>query len=381
MPIPSLRQHIVLVSGQAVPNVLGACLPGREPAHIHAIVTPKMREAARQLEAALKQCAPACAFTPYTLDNDTGQEAMYTLLDHIHEECHGEALGINLTGGTKLMALAAAEWAYTCDVPTFYIDTAHDQVIAVGREWQYAPLPDVLDVRTLLLAHGREVESSTTASVPAERRDVLQRLLEFACTAEGERALGRLNGLALRAKAAGLIVPDDGSGAAWETLLALCESAGILQADAGHVAFPDEQARQWCNGFWFEEYVHMALYRLKADKGIRDWAASVDVIKGGVRNELDAAFSVRNRLFIIECKTANMSGSYANAEDKPANTLYKVDALHDKMGGIFAQAMLCSVRPLDTGAMKRAKEHNIRVLCGKKLLRLREELQDWIAPA
>lgn len=191
-------------------------------------------------------------------------------MDSIREGCHGEALGINLTGGTKLMALAAAEWAYACDVPDFYIDTANDQVIAVGREWRYAPLPDVLDVRTLLLAHGREVESSTTAPVPAERRDVLHRLLDFACAGKAEeRALGRLNALALRAKTAGLIVPDDGHGAAWETVLGLCESAGMLQADAGHVAFPDEQARQWCNGIWFEEYVHMALYRLKAERASR----------------------------------------------------------------------------------------------------------------
>ena len=156
MPIPALKHHIVLVSDQTLPTVLGASLPGREPSHIHAVVTPTMREAARRLQKALDARGRQSTFTK--LADNTSQEAIYRVLDSIREACGGESLGVNLTGGTKLMALAASEWAYACDLPAFYIDTAGEQAIQIGRQWRYAPLPDVLTVRDLLTANGFAVE-------------------------------------------------------------------------------------------------------------------------------------------------------------------------------------------------------------------------------
>ena len=382
MPIPSLKNHIVLVSRQALPSLLGASLPGREPARIHAIVTPAMRREGRLLARALAARGRRCTLEEYLLHNSADQDAIHDLLEKIRAACHGESLGINLTGGTKLMALAAAEWAQVFEVPAFYIDTDGEQVIRVGSHWSYARLPDVLSVRGLLAANGFDMESAEAEPVAARRREALRRLLELACSPGGERALGRLNGLTQAALWSSLCVRDDGPATgAWRELLAICEAEGTARAGDGYLAFPDEAARRWCNGGWFEEYVRMTLYRLKSAQRIRDFAASVSVRREGVLNELDAVFTARNRLFTIECKTSIMADREGGRSGQAVSALYKLDSLHDRLGGVFARAMLCSVRPLEDKDKERARTMGVRVVCGRDLLSLEEKLVTWSAEA
>lgn len=382
MPIPNLKNHIVLVSRQALPSLLGASLPGREPVRIHAVVTPAMRQEGRLLARALEARGRRCALEEYLLDNSADQDAIHAILDKIRAACAGESLGINLTGGTKLMALAAAEWAHVRDVPAFYIDTDGEQVIGVGSNWSYAPLPDVLSVRGLLAANGFDMEGADAAPVPARRREALTSLLTLACGHEGEKALGRLNRLAETAFRTSLCARDDGPDTrAWRELLAICGAAGTAREGNGHVAFPDEAARRWCNGGWFEEYVRMTLYRLQRARHIRDFASSVSVRREGVLNELDALFTVRNRLFTIECKTSIMAESEAGRVGRAVSALYKLDSLHDRLGGVFARAMLCSVRPLEDKDKARARTMGVRVVCGRDLLSLEEKLITWSAEA
>ena len=156
----------------------------------------------------------------------------------------------------------------------------------------------------------------------------------------------------------------------------------MVQCGNGYLHFPSEAARSWCNGLWFEEYVRMTLYRMQAHKQIRFWASSVQVSKEQVPNELDALFSVRNRLFTIECKTAAMQEKNAGHDNGSVSSmLYKADSLHDRLGGVFARAMLCSVLPPGKHELARAKDLNIRIVYGKDLLRLDEMLLSWASRA
>lgn len=345
-----------------------------------------MKGAARLLRKALEARGRQCTFKEYALADSSDQNAIYAVLDTIRAACGGETLGINLTGGTKLMALAAAEWAHVCEMPAFYIDTDGEQVINVGSNWSYAPLPDVLSVSGLLTANGFDVEDANTAPVPAQRRETLTSLLRLASTSGGEMALIRLNRLALVAKGSLYARNDGPEEGAWSDLLNLCQQAGTALVDGAHVIFPDEEARKWCNGVWFEEYVRMTLFRLKLAQRIKDFASSVQVRRDGVLNELDALFTVRNRLFTIECKTSVMDGSsskqqnragLAEQQNRAASALYKLDSLHDRLGGILTRAMLCSVHPLRAEDRERAETMRLRVVCGKDLLDLEQKLVTW----
>ena len=377
MALPQLENHIVLVSAQPLPTLLGVSLPGSEPSRIHAIVTPPMRNAVRLLRKALAARGRQCELTEYPLENMASQEAMYAVLDAIRSECAGSSMGLNLTGGTKLMALAASEWAYANDLPAFYIDTEGEQIVSIGRSWSYASLPDVLTVRGLLAAHGFELESGNSNPVPAARRAVLSRMLEVACTPAGAKALGHLNRLAELARGALYACDDAGAPGAWADLLALCAEAGTAHASKGNIVFANEEGRHWCNGLWFEEYVKMTLYHLKGSQRVKDFVSSARVRAAGVLNELDAMFTARNRLFAIECKTSAMCGVNAAQNDHVSSYLYKLDSLRDRLGGSFARAMLGSVRPLAAKDIERARNMNVSVLCGRDLLSLGDKLVSW----
>ena len=123
----------------------------------------------------------------------------------------------------------------------------------------------------------------------------------------------------------------------------------------------------------------MILYKMQCEGRIRAWGASVQVEKAGVPNELDALFCVRNRLFIVECKTAGMHTDRKTDEDrnKVSSMLYKTDSLQDRLGGVFAQSMICSVLPLESREQKRARDIGIRVASGRELLQLDEVFTRW----
>lgn len=57
--------------------------------------------------------------------------------------------------------------------------------------------------------------------------------------------------------------------------------------------------------------------------------------------------------------------------------LYKADSLHDRLGGIFAGTMVCSVSPLDAKHLERARGMDVHLVCGGALLSLPEKLIAW----
>ena len=62
---------------------------------------------------------------------------------------------------------------------------------------------------------------------------------------------------------------------------------------------------------------------------------------------------------------------------KVSSMLYKADSLQDRLGGVFAQSMICSVLPLESREQKRARDIGIRVASGRELLQLDEVFTRW----
>jgi hypothetical protein len=110
--------------------------------------------------------------------------------------------------------------------------------------------------------------------------------------------------------------------------------------------------------------------------GLRDLAANLEVTDaGGVTNELDLVFLARNRLFIIECKTARMDKPLA---PKANDTLFKLAEIVRRVGGLSARGMLASYRPLRDSEQRLARALNIELVCGAELARLSQRLQRWV---
>ncbi|OEF23529.1 Card1-like endonuclease domain-containing protein [Vibrio rumoiensis] len=147
----------------------------------------------------------------------------------------------------------------------------------------------------------------------------------------------------------------------------------------GTLTFYNEDARRFSNGEWLENLVHNTVREIHDElPTIQDHSLNVQVYRetGGreVRNELDVATVVNNKLHIIECKTKGM-------RDDGDDTLYKLESLRDLLGGLQARAMLVSFRPMRHNDISRAQDLGLALIGPDELKNLKTYLTKWFNEA
>lgn len=161
-------------------------------------------------------------------------------------------------------------------------------------------------------------------------------------------------------------------------LLRNFEEAGVLMVTGDTLQFKSEADRSFACGGWLEQYMYDALTEAHGELGIRDKASNLTVVDGNdVKNEIDVAFLARNRLFMIECKTARMDRPEA---PKANEALFKLSEISKRVGGLGARGMLAAYRPLRESERRLAEALNIQVICGSELTQAKERLKRWVAP-
>lgn len=162
-------------------------------------------------------------------------------------------------------------------------------------------------------------------------------------------------------------------------LLSDLVEAQIATYHNGILTFTSEEARRFSNGEWLETLVHSTVRQIQQDMPtIQDRSLNVQVYRQlgerEVRNELDVASVVNNKLHIIECKTKGM-------RDDGDDTLYKLESLRDLLGGLQARAMLVSFRPLRYNDITRAEDLGLALIGPDELKDLKSHLSQWFAEA
>ncbi|MDP2571250.1 DUF1887 domain-containing protein [Vibrio sp. vnigr-6D03] len=147
----------------------------------------------------------------------------------------------------------------------------------------------------------------------------------------------------------------------------------------GILTFANEDARRFSNGEWLENLVHSTVKQIQDElPTIQDRSLNVQVYRQlgekEVRNELDVATVVNNKLHIIECKTKGM-------RDDGDDTLYKLESLRDLLGGLQARAMLVSFRPLRHNDITRAEDLGLALIGPDELKDLKSNLTHWFKDA
>ncbi|MCG3731765.1 DUF1887 family protein [Vibrio cincinnatiensis] len=155
--------------------------------------------------------------------------------------------------------------------------------------------------------------------------------------------------------------------------------ANIATYQEGLLTFSDEDARRFANGEWLETLVHSTVKQIQDGMPtIQDRSLNVQVYRQlgerEVRNELDVATVVNNKLHIIECKTKGM-------RDDGDDTLYKLESLRDLLGGLQARAMLVSFRPLRHNDITRAEDLGLALIGPDELKDLKRHLTGWFQAA
>lgn len=375
MPSPNI--HIVLVSAQAAPNLLAALDPELKPNEAILLVTKKMAGRATALESVLREAS--VKVSRLTLDDEHDFSALEKVLLDLAATRDGEDIALNVTGGTKLMALAAQSVAQAAGWRVFYVDVDTDEAIWLGKEAQRKKLAAQLRLPHYLRGYGFRLEQGIERPLADHRHNELLQTM-VGQVGSLEAPLGQLNYLAQLAedhKRLNIdLTAEQQDSRSLEALLRNFESGGVLSIKGSKIQFASEQDRSFTKGGWLEHHVYRTISALHSELGVRDKAANLVVVdENGVKNELDIAFLARNRLFIVECKTARMDNARAG---KANDTLFKLSEICRRVGGLGTRGMLASYRQLGDSEKKLAKALNIDVVSGIELNRLDERLKRWV---
>lgn len=378
--------QLCLVSAQPTPNLTPALDPGVAPRRIILLVSPDMRQRADWLEAVLKprgigieRWEIADAF-----DIEHIQQRVLELLERERERVLAADIALNATGGTKPMSIAAYEVFRAYDLPIFYVHPEQDRLIWMHPQARPArDLDNRVRLDAFLQAHGANLESSVTASIPADRQTITDWLV--ANTHRLGAPLGTLNWLANKSERT-LLSPEleqhQLERSVFSELIDRLADAGLVTLQGRRLRFPDEAARFYANGGWLEEHVYATLGDLRREKRqVQDLARGLELHRRDARgaevhNEIDVACLAENRLYLIECKTRRWGKG--DAQDPGNDALYRLETLSDLLGGLQGRAMLVSYLDLPPAVRRRAEDLRIRVCTGARLPELRHHLGQWI---
>ncbi|MFV0511331.1 MAG: Card1-like endonuclease domain-containing protein [Shewanella algae] len=375
-----MNVQVYLVSAQAAANLLPALDPALKPDKAVLIVSPKMQRQADNLKKAMQEAG--VEVTLQLLEDEHNYSRTEEQLLELAGEYEGDNVTLNITGGTKLMSLAAQKAADAAEWRMFYVDMDTDQVNWLNEGKQHSSqhtLSEQLRLRHYLQGYGFSLPSKpVTLQITPQQQQLTETLIQQIGSLE--KPLSQLNWLGQQAedrKSLSVTLNEwqrDSRGL--EVLLRDFEEAGALSEKDGRLTFADETQRAFVKGGWLEAHVSKVLNSLKTDLSIRDSAANLMVEdNGGVKNELDIAFMARNRLFLIECKTARMDKPEAA---KANDALFKLAEIGKRVGGRVTRSMLVSYRKLKDSEIRLAKALNIELVCGAEFVRLDEKLKKWV---
>lgn len=371
--------HLCLVSAQATPNLLPVLDEAWRPRRVVLACSAQMKEAAQALRSVIQTKGGGIVVDVLDLPNAYDYAALSdTFLNYLAEHA-GENIALNVTGGTKLMAVAAQEVFSAERKPVFYVNVESDEVLVIGEKAVSQPLRAKLKVHEMLRAHGYNVPSAQEQpQISRELRDLTARLIDHVASAG--RALGQFNALARAARDHNLRIElnRDQSSLALGDIVALFEEAGLLRQQGSTLIFKNEESRFFANGGWLEAHVFEVLQSLRAQHdGLTDVAMGLRVAFAGAagkppgrdKNEIDVAFLYRNTLHLIECKTANLAQVGNGDDSKATEAIYKMESLL-KLGGLRTKGMVVDYRgelSKSDANQKRAAEAGIAIVSGAQL--------------
>lgn len=381
--------HICLVSQQAAANLLPALDPTLKPAKIVLVVTAKMQRQAAHLTAVLKENAIQAELLQLSNEQDFHQteNELIELAARLEEH----TVTLNITGGTKLMSVAAQSVAQASGWRMFYVDADTDRAIWLGQDKTPPhPLQEQLKLRHYLRSYGFELTSKPNRSQASAAQQLLtQTLVEQVGSLEA--SISVLNALAQDAenrRSLGVPMNDwQRDSRSLDVLLRYFEDAAALSVQGDRIQFASEAARDFVKGGWLELHAIQAVHQVTGPLGIRDKAMGLEVqdVTTQTRNELDIAFMARNRLFVMECKTARIDRPQGQgdrtAPPKANDTLFKLAENCRRIGGLGTRGMLVSYRKLQPPEMTLAEALGIKVVAGSDIARLPEKLKHWVQPA
>ena len=372
--------HVCLVSDQAAPNLLPILDSEFKPQKALFVVSTKdeIKEKANSLKLAFKQ--NDIDVDILELSNEFDFQSMETELFDLLSSYENENIALNVTGGTKLMAIAAQN-VFSGVKPIFYINTNKEEIIFISKENDKHIPVQKLNTKTLINTY----LSSYGVSVLKNKDDFNFYKLgvfteRFVRRQEDYKdIISKLNLLAFNASNSKLETNFTNYSNDLKLILEDLADEDLVRLNGDIVDFKNEQTRSFLNGNWLEYFTYKQANSI-ADVIDADW--NVEVVnskyeknKVGVNNELDVIFMAKNKCHIIECKTINFENT--ENKDKLQSYLDKLNSLKG-YGGSLTKVCLVSFYAIPQNIKRRAEKDNIEIIDDYRIKNLKERIQSWI---
>ncbi len=262
---------------------------------------------------------------------------------------------VNLTGGTKYISLAVQKVFEKYDSEFFYLPSPKNYLLRPMQvDDNRNPLKYRVKVEEYLGLYGLKTTSRQPGLSQQEQftKDLFKKFVK-GFNRTGFEIIDRLRDHRDRRE----VLIDDlerGANASFRSvpgLKSFLTQIGFCPETQGLLT---RQEIQYLTGGWFEEYCYQQiLEKLRPDDIALNMIIQVGKSPNINENELDVAFTLGNKLFVIECKTGG-----TNHEKEANPIIYKATALKETLLGLQASSFIFSLGSENRRLANRARNMN-----------------------
>lgn len=296
----------------------------------------------------------------------------------ILKQQHANGACLNLTGGSKLMLLAAKQVFHEPLYHQYYIHY-NDSIQWLNQIDSYHPISDTIDLTDYFMAMGYEIKGRSGFNPQLKDLAWIKRLFADNLTEHLRELLSYSQG----STTLDFILPEK-TLPKLQALIDLLIDAGHVTQSGQRIQLSSPNTHTLLNGQWLEQWILAALAAIQEQSLQPEHQRLQDIQLGlklsnsdftyaevntpnnqqSIDNELDISCLYNNSLYLIECK----SGKNV-AKDSVDTALYKLHARKEQLGGLKGKALLISLYPLSEQKKTLAASLDISVIDGSEQLK------------
>jgi len=373
--------HVCIISSEAAANLLPILDEKFLPNKAIFLVSKEMKEEAEYLEKVFN-LKGVDVIIEY-LSNVYDFRVCNIEITEIAKKYQKENIALNVTGGNKLLSIAAYQAFSLYEKNIFYVDTKNKKITFLTKDDSGGFIKDLIldskgQIDLYLAAYGiKSIQDDYEVN-----NKYLNEMVDCFITSfdKYNQFLPKINTYAshienFKSKLTDEDLDNEDFNYLLMRLKNVNKGKGIIGYQDGVIDFRDPKTRFFMNGGWLEDFIYKKLQDIKFVSDVRcglkvdnDLENQNDEI---FDNELDVAFIANNKLHIIECKAGKMTVDIGNKAIDKLNNL-------KRYGGVMTKACFISYSDVPTKVKKKAKSMNIEIISGRALKKSKDILEAWI---
>jgi hypothetical protein len=394
---PPYAVHLSIVSGQPDPVFLAALAPELRADTLVLVHTEQSASTARRLAEVLKNAYRgkvqlrqlSTSLKLFEIENQFSQ--------WLSEFTQNNApVVVNITGGTKVMAIAAYVAAENANGRVVYVQSGKVHEL---RDGSSKPIDCSYKPQQLARIRGMAINRRhDQLECRSKYRKLVKNWLKYSQQHDqvfkcfnwfvSQKCDPKTNTIPLdESQISEIKLTREDKALFWRLFEELEQyKLGSLKSKDNVFEFANEQALGFARGGWFEMAVEFAMNDLKQKNkaeqlmlvGRNIELCFEDHGDGKTRNEIDYLAICRHRWHLVECKVRDFRQQRGRLHPDYRDALYKLASLKKDIGGLQAKAMLLTCWSLSHEDKKRAEVHDIEIRSGANIDSLASILAEWL---